>query len=192
MANPLRDSRTAADLASVGQVIEIANKIGSFESLADIIEADLSALGADKIPSAWRESVVRGEIQFGYADADGRIPAVSGSATAAVSAVCQRCLEPFQLQLTIEPKLLLLTSDEAVDGYAEFEVWELEAEIFRPQDIIEELLIMALPFAAMHDNMADCKALSPLNTEGDSGEELRRPFAALRAQMTQNEKDPQD
>jgi uncharacterized protein len=192
MGNPLQDSRTAADLASVGQVIEIANKIGSFERLADIIEADLSALDPDKVPSGWRESVVLGEIQFGYADAEGRLPAVSGSATVTVSAVCQRCLEPFQLQLTIEPKLLLLTSDEVADGYAEFEVWELEAEIFRPQDIIEELLIMALPFAAMHDNMADCKALSPSNTEGDSGEELRRPFAALRAQMTQNEKDPQD
>ncbi len=196
MGNPLRESRTAADLASVGQVIEIANKIGSFESLADIVEADLAALDPDKIPSGWRENAVLGELQFGYADADGCVPAVSGSATAAVSAVCQRCLEPFQLQLTIEPKLLLLTSDEAADGHAEFEVWELEAEIFRPQDIVEELLIMALPFSATHDNMADCKALSSTVTEGqmdgDSSEELLRPFAALRAQMQQNEKDPED
>jgi uncharacterized metal-binding protein YceD (DUF177 family) len=196
MGNPLRDSRTAADLASVGQVIEIANKIGSFESLAGIVEADLAALDPDKVPSGWRENVVLGELQFGYADADGCVPAVSGSATAAVSAVCQRCLEPFQLQLNIEPKLLLLTTDEAAVGHAEFEVWELEAEIFRPQDIVEELLIMALPFSATHDNVADCKALSPTVTEGkmddDSSEELLRPFAALRAQMQQNEKDPED
>jgi len=200
MGNPLREHRTAADLASVGQVIEIANEIGSFKSLSEIIEADLAALDPDKIPSGWRESAVLGEIQFGYADADGRVPAVSGSATAAVSAVCQRCLEPFQLQLTIEPKLLLLSSDEAADGHAEFEVWELEAEIFRPQDIVEELLIMALPFSAMHDSMVDCKALSPTvtngqtqgQTDGDSSEELLRPFATLRAQMKQNEKDPDD
>lgn len=192
MGNLLRDRCAAAELASVGQVIEIADKISSFESLSEIVEADLAALDADKMPSGWRESVVSGELKFGFVEAGGRIPTVSGSATATVGAVCQRCLEPFQLQLIIEPQLLLLSAEQVVDGYDEFEVWELDVETIRPQDIVEELLIMALPLSPMHDNAIDCKAHSTIESDSDQREELLRPFAALRTQMQQNEKDPQD
>ena len=192
MGNLLQDHRTVAELASVGQVIEFADKISAFESLADIVQADLAALNPDKIPPGWRESAVVGNLQFGFADAKRRVPSVSGSLKATVSAVCQRCLEAFQLQLNVELNLLLLTSEQVVDGYDEFEVWELKEQTIQPQDIVEELLIMALPFSPMHDNTAECKALSSAATESDGGEELLRPFAALRAQMTQNEKDPQD
>ncbi|MDH5584054.1 MAG: hypothetical protein OEY82_09330, partial [Gammaproteobacteria bacterium] len=44
MGNLLRDRRTAAEFASVGQVIEFVEKIGSFAGLAAIVEADLAAL----------------------------------------------------------------------------------------------------------------------------------------------------
>ena len=189
MGNPLRDRRAAAELASDGQVIEIASKISSFEGLASIVEADLAALDPDKMPSGWRDSAVLGELQFGFADAKRCIPMVTGSAAADVAAVCQRCLEPFQLKLEIEPKLLLLETQQSADGYDDFEVWELDEQTMRPQDIVEELLIMAMPFSAMHDNMADCKAflsadLSDDPSDDDGTEKLVKPFAALRSQMT--------
>ena len=190
MGNPLQDRRTAADLASVGQVIEIADKLSSFEGLASIVEADLAALDPDKMPSGWRDSAVLGELQFGFADAEKRIPVVTGRATATVGAVCQRCLEPFRLQLEIEPKLLLLEMEQSDGGYPDFEVWELDEQTVRPQDIVEELLIMAMPFSAMHDNMADCKAFTSVESSDDDAEKLVTPFATLRSQMTQKEKDP--
>ena len=192
MGNPLRDRRTATELASDGQVIEIADKISSFESLACIVEADLAALDSDKMPSGWRECAVLGDLQFGFADEKRRIPMLSGHVTAAVVAVCQRCLEPFQLQLEIEPKLLLLEMQQAVDGYDDCEVWELDEQTLQPQGIVEELLIMAMPFSAMHDNIADCKALlsadlsddlSADSSDDDGTEKLVKPFAALRSQM---------
>ncbi len=187
MGNPLRDPRTAAELASVGQVIDFNDKISSFEGFARIVEADLAALDPEKMLSGWRDRAVLGELQFGFADADERIPIVTGSATVDVDAVCQRCLEPFQLQLEIEPKLLLLDAGQADDGYADFEVWELDEATMRPQDIVEELLIMAMPFSPMHDNMADCKAIMSADPSDDDGaEKLVTPFAALRSQMTQN------
>ena len=193
MGNPLRDRRTAAELASVKQVIEIASKISSFENLEGIVEADLAALESDKMPPEWRESVVHGRLEFGFADPDLRVPMVSGRATVEVAAVCQRCLEPFSLQLQIEPELLLLAVDEAVDGYDEFEVWALEEPRMCPQDVVEELLIMALPFSATHDSIADCKAFeSPESSDDTGSEKLLRPFAALRTQMKQNEKDPDE
>ena len=63
----------------------------------------------------------------------------------------------------------------------------LEEQTMRPQDVVEELFIMAMPLSAMHDNTSDCKVLS---SQDDDAEEIVKPFAALRAQMTQNEKNP--
>jgi uncharacterized metal-binding protein YceD (DUF177 family) len=188
MGNPLRDRRTAAELASDGQVIEIAGKISYFESLASIIEADLAALDPDKMPSGWRDCAVLGDLQFGFVDEKRRIPMVSGRVTADVAAVCQRCLEPFQLQLEIEPELLLLEIQQSADGYDDYEVWELDEQTMQPQDIVEELLIMAMPFSAMHDNMADCRVFLSADSsddpaDDDGTEKLVKPFAALRSQM---------
>ncbi len=87
------------------------------------------------------------------------------------------------MPLLAEARLLLLDIEQTVDGYDEYEVWELLESTVRPQDIVEELLIMAMPFAAMHSDAAACRALSP--AAGD-GEEMTRPFAALREQMMQD------
>ena len=67
MGNPLQDRRTAAEWAAVGQVIEIAEELGGFERLASIVEADLAALEPDKMPAAWRDTVIVGELEFGFA-----------------------------------------------------------------------------------------------------------------------------
>jgi len=190
MSNPLRDRRPVTELAAVGQVIEFAEQISTFEGLAAILEADLAALDPDKMPSAWRESVVSGALQFGFADAAGRVPKLEGGADAEVAAVCQRCLEPFELKLSIEPELLLLDAEDVAEGFEDIEVWELDERAVRPQDIVEELLIMAMPLSAMHDNMIECKALASADSSADEEiEELVNPFANLRLQMKQIEKD---
>ena len=93
-------------------------------------------------------------------------------------------LEPFRLPLEVEAELLLLGHEQDVEGFDELEVWELEETLLRPQDIVEELLIMAMPFSAMHVNSTACKALSPEANE--SAEKMTTPFAALRDQMAQD------
>jgi uncharacterized metal-binding protein YceD (DUF177 family) len=184
MGNPLRDRRTAAEWAVVGQVIEIAEKLDSFEQLASIVEADLAALKPAKMPANWRDSVVTGELEFGFADAQRNVPSVRCKVTVTVDTVCQRCLEAFRLPLETEAELLLLTFQETTEDYQDHEVWELDEETLRPQDIVQELLIMALPFSAMHVDLASCKALS---AAADDQEEMTKPFAALRAQMIQDQ-----
>ena len=148
------------------------------------------------MPSGWRESAFWVSYNSGLRMQKGAFRWYRGVLRPNVAAVCQRCLEPFELKLEIEPKLLLLEMEQVVDGYEDFEVWELDEQTMRPQDIVEELLIMAMPFSAMHDNMADCKAFlsERLDRRHDEigTEELVKPFAALRSQMKQNEKDPDD
>jgi uncharacterized metal-binding protein YceD (DUF177 family) len=78
---------------------------------------------------------------------------------------------------------LLLELDEAADENEDHEVWELDEETLRPLDIVQELLIMAMPFSAMHVDLASCKALSSAT---DDREKMTKPFAELRAQMLQD------
>jgi hypothetical protein len=94
MVNLLRDHRTPQDLAASGQVIELNEKLSGFSGLAEIVDADLSALDADKLPPNWRESAVTGLLSFGFADAQSPLPTLVGRLAVTIDAVCQRCLWP--------------------------------------------------------------------------------------------------
>jgi len=180
MGNPLRDRRTPSELAASGQVIEIEEKITNFERLAGIVEADLLTLDPDKLPSDWRDTVVAGRLGFSFSDTHNSVPALHGEVEVTIDAVCQRCLEPFRLPLAAELRLLFVEKNAAtvkVDGY---EKWELAEEKLRPLDLVEEALIMAMPFAAMHANDESCN--KPEEVIDEPGGKVQ-PFATLRSQM---------
>ncbi|MEJ2297842.1 MAG: DUF177 domain-containing protein [Woeseiaceae bacterium] len=185
MGNPLRARRTAAEWAAVSQVIEIADKVGNLPELSAVIASDLAALDADKVPTGWRDAKVTGRLAFGFADAQQQLPSVACRLEATVDLVCQRCLEALRQPLAAEADLLLLDFDEEPRGYDEYDVWELEEPLLRPQDIVDELLVMALPFAAAHAESASCRALTD-DGQQDAGEDTTTPFAALREQMARD------
>lgn len=184
MGNPLKIRRTVAEWAAARERIEFNEKIGEFGQLAAIVEADLAVLGPTGIPAGWRDAAVTGTLQFGYVDGNASVPEVDCRAFAELDAVCQRCLLPFRLELEVGSRLVLLEMDQAIDGYDEFEVWELEETVVRPHDIVEELLVMAMPYSAMHTESAACRALSSRQA---GGEKMTRPFAALREQMAEEQ-----
>jgi len=180
MGNPLRDRRPLAELAGQGQVIEITEKIGDFERLAGIVERDLAALDPDKLPRDWRDSAVIGRLVFGFKDAQQQVPVLEGEVAVTVDAVCQRCLEPFQLNLRSELRWLPVTSGDSAFADDDFEVWELGDEAVCPADIVEESLIMAMPFSARHETGGTCKKI---DTEASDASQTTRPFAALKSQL---------
>ena len=187
MGDPLRDRCPPRKWAAAQQVIEISDEIGHFDQLAEVMEADLSALDAAKIPANWREFPVTGTLSFGFVDAENDIAALDISLEARVIAVCQRCLQPFELPVATTLKLLLSgPADDIVerDGY---EVWEFPEEAVRPIDIVAEALVMALPLSAMHEDADDCVEIEAENEATIEStmvdERMTTPFAALRAQM---------
>ena len=180
MGNPLRDRRTPSELAESGQVIEIKEKITNFERLAGIVEADLLSLDPDKLPSDWRDTVVAGRLGFSFSDTHNSVPVLHGEVEVTIDAVCQRCLEPFRLPLAAELRLLLVKKNSAAVKVDDYENWELAEDKLRPLDIVEEALIMAMPFAAMHANDASCN--KPEEVIDEPGGKVQ-PFATLRSQM---------
>jgi uncharacterized metal-binding protein YceD (DUF177 family) len=184
MGNPLRDRRPLAELAGQCQVIEIAGKVGDFDRLAGIVEADLATLDPDKLPRGWRDSAVTGRLAFGFLDARQQVAALEGEVVAAVDAVCQRCLEPFRLDLRSELRLLPVVSGEGVGAGDAFDVWELDDDTVCPADIVEEALIMAMPFSARHDSAKACREFE---TTASEAARTVRPFAALKEQLDEDE-----
>ena len=180
MGNLLRDRRTPLEFAASRQVIEFSEKIGEFGRLAAIVEGDLATLDPDRLPSGWREMEISGRLSFGFADAQNGLPKAEGEVGGTIDMVCQRCLEPLKLPLSVELKLLFSASASTAGDDDGFDVWELEEETLRPLDVVEEALIMAMPLAAMHDEEDGCHG--PDAADAGAGEKIR-PFAALKAQM---------
>jgi uncharacterized metal-binding protein YceD (DUF177 family) len=184
MGNPLRDRRTPLELAASGQIIDFNEKISDFKQLEKIVEGDLETLDPDNLPSGWREASIHGQLSFGFADAQHGLPMAEGEVSATIDVVCQRCLGPMKLPLSVKLRLLFAGDESTVSDDEGFEVWELEEETLRPLDVIEEALIMAMPLAAMHDDEHGCHGPG---RQDDGTEEKVRPFAALKAQMERND-----
>jgi uncharacterized protein len=183
MGSPLRDRRPLAELAERRQVIEITEKVSDFRRLAGIVEADLAALDPAKLPRGWRDSPVTGRLEFGFLDAQERLIVLEGQVAATIDAVCQRCLEPFRLELASELHLLPMVAQESALADQALEVWELDDDSICPADVVEEALIMAMPYAPVHADPATC---TEFETASSDGVQTTRPFAGLKSKLDEN------
>ena len=143
----------------------------------------MSALDADKVPQGWRDRAVVGQLSFGFADAQQGLPTLEGSLAATIDAVCQRCLEPMELALSAELKLLFASDSAQATDVSGFELWELEEETLCPLDVVDEVLAMVVPLAVLHEDDENCSR--PAET-GEESRDTIRPFAALKSQMEQD------
>lgn len=181
MGNPLTDRVPPAELAQRRQVIELKDNLSNFPRLSGIVKEDLAALSPADRPADWRRRPVDIRLRFDWADTRREYPAATGSVSVRVPAVCQRCLEPFELTLDADVGLLLSRDEGSTAEDGRYEVWEIDQDTIRPLDIVEEILIMAIPLSASHDNEQECGLQAEQQIE-----DTVRPFADLRAQMQDN------
>ena len=188
MANPLLERALPAELAERGQIIEFKGNVGQFERLNAVAEADLAALDKSARLPDRAEMPVSVRLEFSWLDAERRVPAMSGSASLVLWAVCQRCLEPFEM--SVETTFGMLFADDESDDAAldapGFETWVLDDGGIRLQDVVEESLVMALPLAPVHESPEDCGSLAGKLTA--AAPETIRPFAELREQLKKTDK----
>ncbi|MCI0516248.1 MAG: DUF177 domain-containing protein [Woeseiaceae bacterium] len=180
MASPLTVRSTPAELADRKQVIETKENIDSFPRLAAILGTELSAA---RTPLAkWRQFPVEITLRFGWAGGRREFVTVTGTVTARIAALCNRCLQPFVYPVREELKLLLVHTGDATGEEPGHETWELDEEFLRPADIVEEILIMALPLAPRHDDETICRPEATAAPAAERGNTIR-PFADLKSQM---------
>ncbi len=155
------------------------------EKWADIGFHWQGEIAIDELPRLNEQTVGGGALQvvFDLAKQDG-VLWLDYQVTGSANVGCQRCLEPFAIDLSGEYRLALL-SDESeiglVDG-AEYvlidELGESARRLLPVKDLLEDELILALPLSPRH---ADCEML--VESVGDEIEEetQENPFAALAA-----------
>jgi uncharacterized metal-binding protein YceD (DUF177 family) len=190
MSNPLFDRVLPEGLASIGQRIEYKGKISEFVRLVEIVEAELAMVSKDLWPRGWRAALVDIRLEFAWGGGRQKVPTITGRVSAQIPAVCQRCLEVFELLLDAAVEMRLLRPGLESDDFAElagYDVWEIEADALRPYDIVEESLVMAIPLAPRHESRADCGVLA--GDIADVGSKSARPFAGLRSQLELSNKE---
>jgi hypothetical protein len=181
MGNPLLHRAPPEEFAARGQVIETTTELQLYPRLAEIVSADFRARAPQMPARKWRRAPVTIRLAFGWADTEREIPVLEGRVSARVPAVCQRCLEPFDMVLNSEVRLLFGAPGGSADRTSEYELWELDEATVRPLDILDEYLVMLMPLAAMHESSADCGPLARQVTEaGNAG---IRPFADLKSEL---------
>jgi len=189
MGDPLHDRQSVNVLANAGQAIEIAGRIDGFPRVTESVGNDLATLPAGAQPGNWRTQPVAVRVRFGHSPDGSGAPTLDGAVLAQVPAVCQRCLEPFVYALDVPVAVQFGRESDRKDAAAVspgYEFWELPDDRVRPVDIVDELIVMAMPLSARHANDEDCKAPEEAGVASD---DRTRPFADLRRQMENADKE---
>lgn len=185
MHDPLRDRRPLRELASNSQAIDFTAEIADFPRLTAALEADLGTLDADARPPKWPQRAVSGRLDFGTGAWDRQTATLDIDVETLIAAVCQRCLNAFDLPIEVSLRLQFAGPNEAGKARDGFELWELDDDTVVPLDVVDEALTMALPIAARHRDPRGCVDVESAVAEDN----LIKPFASLRAQMEGDNQD---
>jgi uncharacterized protein len=117
-------------------------------------------------------SLAGGSGKFGY-------PQLTLKVSATVQSVCQRCLTPFELEITSESVIILAKNDADADKIEELLdddeldviVGSREMNLF---DLVEDEALLALPLSPRHEVCPEASKLDGIKTTKPS------PFAVLR------------
>ena len=184
MASQIMESKSPRYWAETGQALDFQEKIKSFPRLFDSLSRDLTALDAVAETGDWAGKPVTGTTRFTFLDATCDLVVVHLVARVNAPAVCQRCLGLLRLSLEIDERYLLVAQNELVEdervSNLDYERWDYEGERLRVLDLVDETLVMALPFAVRHAASEVCAV--PVAAELYAGKKTKttRPFAGLK------------
>lgn len=121
-----------------------------------------------------------GAVEFeveGGCDAHGR-PQLALRASATLVLTCRRCLGPVECALGADAILLLAASQEEIDAEpisVEGPEWIVAQKEMALRDLVEDELLLALPYAPRHEN---CPAQGR-----EAAEKRHTPFEGLRGML---------
>ena len=129
-------------------------------------------------------STIEASLSF-YLEEQGR-KIVNIRASGSVKVICQRCLSSMPLQLECDTILCIVWSEEEADALPKnLEAWIVHEDKGNLIDLIEDELLLALPFISYHKKEV-CESLDTkilLSKSGNKTEEINtesNPFEALK------------
>ncbi|MBL8258998.1 MAG: DUF177 domain-containing protein [Candidatus Competibacteraceae bacterium] len=115
---------------------------------------------------------------------------IRGRLDAQVELVCQRCLGPLTLRLTVPVCLGLIRSEAEAERLPEaYEPLLAADEGARVADWVEDELLLALPQIPRHEDRRECEANGYVAPDGEpSRAEQGRPFAGLASLLSDSKR----
>lgn len=119
-------------------------------------------------------------MDFGH---HGRLRTVTGNISGLLKVICQRCMQPMDLELNTEFKLAMVQTEEQADKLPdEFEPLLVDEDKMSVPQMLEEELLLAIPLVAMHDT--ECSDFivkqKQWQAENESQQEKENPFSVLK------------
>ena len=111
---------------------------------------------------------------------------VTGTISGVLAVICQRCMQPMELELNTEFKLAMVQTEEQADKLPdEFEPLLVDEDKMSVPQMLEDELLLAIPLVAMHDT--DCSDYileqKKWQAENESVQEKKNPFSVLKDLM---------
>lgn len=105
---------------------------------------------------------------------------IDGMVKASVKVVCQRCMEPMTLDMSSSFKVMVVAAGTDMDQLPEdCEPLILEGETVSPAELLEDELILCVPYAPMHEDA--CSEYLRNNAEQETGaQQKENPFSVLK------------
>ncbi|MEN8133268.1 MAG: DUF177 domain-containing protein [Pseudomonadota bacterium] len=126
------------------------------------------------------------EVELWSAIGSGGICTLYGNYSARLKMVCQRCLRWANIEIEGSLDLAMVSSEaEATRIGGEYEIYQLGKDnMFSTREVIEQELLLSLPYIPMHENDADCDAamlrILKRNRSEQSSRPENSPFAILK------------
>lgn len=179
---------TPPQRSNLPQVIEPRRLVNQGVILTGKIDRDLCVRLADAVIEI--SEPIMADLNFDVADQGRKV--VHVSATTTVLIACQRCLEPIALPLAIDTMLgIVWSEDQAKSLPKELEPWVVEEEAGDIATLVEDELLLALPFVTFHpedqcsvashstDSFSTDESLDGEGLEGKSNAPAKNPFSIL-------------
>ena len=113
---------------------------------------------------------------------------VTGSISLKVRLRCERCLQPFELDVSLEPKFYFDVSGVEPDEMEERDIIQVRGPVDL-KSLVEDEVLLALPMMPMHD-AATCEVID-VNGPGQEQQAtgVEKPFAQLADLLKGKDKD---
>ncbi|MDP1519425.1 YceD family protein [Porticoccus litoralis] len=121
---------------------------------------------------------IQAELVFELAEQGRKV--VAGHVDATVEVACQRCLQPMTLPLTVDFRLGIVWSEEEAKSLPkDLDPWVVEQETADLSAMVEDELLLALPFVTYHPQDT-CQAETHVSAMEEPGaSEKENPFSIL-------------
>lgn len=168
---------TPPQRSNLPQVVEPRRLVNQGVTLGGNIDPKLCVRFADAVIEI--SQPIEAELAFDVAEQGRKVVHIAASTTVLVA--CQRCLEPIELPLAIDTVLgIVWSEDEAKSLPKDLDPWVVEEETGDIAALVEDELLLALPFVTYHPEDQCSVVLSPSVEEGlNEDEGVENPFSIL-------------